>query len=85
MTIEGVRKAYGLGYNKDLERIIKNREKHEEETKETYLILDETNKVVAEKATEKEAKLYIKHKPNLKYQEFEYEENNVACDLDEIL
>ena len=51
----------------------------------TYLILDETNKVIAEKATEKEAKLYIKYKPNLKYQEFELEDNTVACDLDDIL
>ncbi len=51
----------------------------------SYLILDETNKVVAEKATEKEAKLYIKHKPNLRYQKFELEENDVACDLDDIL
>ena len=50
-----------------------------------YLILDETNKVITEKATEKEAKLYIKHKPNLKYQKFELEESNVACDLDDIL
>ena len=50
-----------------------------------YLILDKNNKVVAEKATEKEARLYIKHKPNLKYQKFELEENNVACDLDDIL
>jgi hypothetical protein len=51
----------------------------------SYLVLDETNKVVAEKATEKEVKLYIKHKPNLRYQKFELEENNVACDLDDIL
>ena len=50
-----------------------------------YLILDETNKVVDEKATEKEAKLCIKYKPNLRYQLFELQENNVACDLDDIL
>jgi hypothetical protein len=50
-----------------------------------YLILDETNKVVTEKGTEKEAKFYIKHKPNLRYQMFELQKNNVACDLDDIL
>jgi len=50
-----------------------------------YLILDENNKVVADKVTEKEAKLYVKHKPFLKYEEFKYVEKNVACDLDEIL
>ena len=51
----------------------------------SYLILDKTNKVVAEKATLKEAKMYVKVRPYLKYEKFEIPSESVACDLDGIL
>lgn len=51
----------------------------------SYLILDKTNKVVAEKATLEEAKMYVKARPYLKYEKFEQPTESVSCDLDGIL
>ena len=51
----------------------------------SYLILDKTNKVVAEKATLEDAEMYVKARPYLKYEKFEMPNKSVACDLDDIL
>ena len=51
----------------------------------SYLILDKTNKVVAEKSTLEQAKIYVKARPYLKYEKFEHPTESVACDLDGIL
>lgn len=51
----------------------------------SYLILDKANKVVAEKSTLKDAEMYVKAKPYLKYEKFEMPNESVACDLDDIL
>lgn len=51
----------------------------------SYLILDKSNKVVAEKATLEDAEMYIKARPYLKYEKFEIPNESVACDLDNIL
>ena len=51
----------------------------------SYLILDKTNKVVTEKETLKEAEMYVKARPYLKYEKFEQPIESVACDLDDIL
>lgn len=65
------------------------KEKEEIETKlpvtYSYLILDKTNKVVAEKATLEEAESYVKARPYLKYEKFEVPTESFACDLDGIL
>ena len=50
----------------------------------SYLIMDKTNKVVAEKATHEEAKMYVKARPYLKYEKFEMPTESDACDLDGI-
>jgi hypothetical protein len=50
----------------------------------TYLILDNTNKIVAEKDTLDEAKSYVLSRPYLRYESFELPKENVLCDLDDI-
>ena len=51
----------------------------------SYLILDKSNKVVAEKAILEEAEQYVKARPYLRYEKFELPTESVACDLDDIL
>jgi hypothetical protein len=51
----------------------------------SYLILDKSNKVVAEKATLEQAEQYVKVRPYLRYEKFEIPTESVACDLDGIL
>ena len=51
----------------------------------SYLILDKSNKVVAEKATLEQAEFYVKARPYLRYEKFEQSTESVACDLDGIL
>lgn len=51
----------------------------------SYLILDKSNKVVAEKSTLEQAEQYVKAKPYLRYEKFEIPTESVACDLDGIL
>jgi hypothetical protein len=51
----------------------------------SYLILDKSNKVVAEKATLEQAEFYVKARPYLRYEKFEQPTESVACDLDGIL
>lgn len=51
----------------------------------SYLILDKSNKVVAEKATLEQAEMHVKARPYLKYEKFELPTESVACDLDDIL
>ena len=50
----------------------------------TYLILDKTNKIVAEKDTLDEAKSYVLSRPYLRYESFELPKEKVLCDLDDI-
>jgi hypothetical protein len=50
----------------------------------TYLILDNTNKIVAEKYTLDDAKSYVLTRPYLRYESFELPKENVLCDLDDI-
>jgi len=50
----------------------------------TYLILDNTNKIVAEKDTLDEAKSYVLSRPYLRYESFELPKEKVSCDLDDI-
>lgn len=51
----------------------------------SYLILDKSNKVVAEKTTLDEAKSFVVARPYLRYESFELPNTSVACDLDDIL
>jgi hypothetical protein len=51
----------------------------------SYLILDKSNKVVAEKATLEQAEQYVKIRPYLRHEKFEIPTESVACDLDGIL
>jgi len=50
----------------------------------TYLILDNTNKIVAEKYTLDEAKSYVLSRPYLRYESFELPKEKISCDLDDI-
>jgi hypothetical protein len=49
-----------------------------------YLILDKSNKVVAEKKTKEDAELYVQHRPYLRYVEFIANQDSVKSDLDDI-
>jgi hypothetical protein len=51
----------------------------------TYLILDKSNKIVAEKDTLDEAISYVLSRPFLRYESFELPKEKVSCDLDDIL
>jgi hypothetical protein len=55
-----------------------------EKIKLYYLILDKSNKVVAEKKTKEDAELYVQQRPYLRYVEFIANQDNVKSDLDDI-
>jgi hypothetical protein len=55
-----------------------------EKIKVYYLILDKSNKVVAEKKTKEDAELYVQHRPYLRYVEFIANQDSVKSDLDDM-
>lgn len=58
--------------------------KHMEKIKLYYLILDKSNKVVAEKKTKEDAELYVQQRPYLRYVEFIANQDSVKSDLDDM-
>ena len=55
-----------------------------EKIKLYYLILDKSNKVVAEKKTKEDAELYVQQRPYLRYVEFIANQDSVKSDLDDM-